>query len=556
LSRISFDLECTNEPTSISWQCLQSSVAGVTDTESFSITPGVTHLQSDCISAEDLDATGIVGTIVMALLCCCKSPRHLVDDRRDRELWPPQLYQGSSRAPSDDGCPTPPIRSVEACSGPRIEPSSTAIFSATPVGPYRGPSDLEDLVVDDSDCEEDQRALGKRASATWDAVRSRLTRHISLESTFKKPPPSLTGHSQEEIERRAELRRLMHKRIQDELLCDDSVAESCTDNKRTSHKSSLNNINQSRGGPRDTIEFIVKSNENPVLCTHRSKVEGKAAESDAERAISQNSQASQAEVPVGDASQVQGQLILDRLCLEGNEGCTTPASRCNHQADQTCFEPAGQPNSASSTRSLIRSVQAKSDSRESQSWDTQSVLAMWLQSQISRSREPSSAKVESIESGVRGKEELEPQFLTDSQTCELSHHRLSVPPHGKSSRSVSVTKHDFLPSAADSHRHAAGCSGAMTFDPRAADENDAEDPRAITLTHSQDLAQSYAVAMAFDRVEDTSSSAYPSVIPSIQTSPMTSQTNMVYSLNDRDLQSMVLMSPPCELIQRSSWVCP
>ncbi|KAF4637336.1 hypothetical protein G7Y89_g757 [Cudoniella acicularis] len=58
----------------------------------------------------------------------------------------------------------------------------------------------------------------KKSSSTLNAVRQKLRKHLSRDSALsKRRSKSSVGTSEEEIERRAELRRIRHKRIQEEL---------------------------------------------------------------------------------------------------------------------------------------------------------------------------------------------------------------------------------------------------------------------------------------------------------------------------------------------------
>ncbi|KAH8685593.1 hypothetical protein BGZ60DRAFT_522880 [Tricladium varicosporioides] len=72
---------------------------------------------------------------------------------------------------------------------------------------------------DKSDTEDEcERIRVKKSSATLDAVRQKLRKHLSRESALsKRRSKSSVGTSEEEVERRAELRRIRHKRIQEEL---------------------------------------------------------------------------------------------------------------------------------------------------------------------------------------------------------------------------------------------------------------------------------------------------------------------------------------------------
>lgn len=74
---------------------------------------------------------------------------------------------------------------------------------------------------DKSDPEsEHHKVISKKASSTFSAVKNRLKKHLSKDSgisTSKRYSRSSVGTTEEEIERRAELRRIRHKRIQEEL---------------------------------------------------------------------------------------------------------------------------------------------------------------------------------------------------------------------------------------------------------------------------------------------------------------------------------------------------
>lgn len=68
---------------------------------------------------------------------------------------------------------------------------------------------------------EHAKTVSKKPSSTLSAVKSRLKKHLSRDSGIVPNPKRLSrasvGTSEEEIERRAELRRIRQKRIQEEL---------------------------------------------------------------------------------------------------------------------------------------------------------------------------------------------------------------------------------------------------------------------------------------------------------------------------------------------------
>lgn len=67
----------------------------------------------------------------------------------------------------------------------------------------------------------------------------------------------------------------------------------------------------------------------------------------------------------------------------------------------------------------------------------------------------------------------------------------------------------------------------------------------VPQSSSDDLAESYAIAMAFSVPQDTGSSNYNSLMPSFQPSPARSQTNL-NKLNLQDLQSLQLSPFNCK----------
>jgi hypothetical protein len=429
-------------------------------------------------------------------------------------------------------------------------PRSDAIVSAVPLEPsYKGPIDLEQLVVDDSDGDEDQVPLGKRASVTWGAVRNRLTRHISLESSLKKEPPSLTGRSREEIERRAELKRLMHKRIQDELSCDESNPKPLADSRKANRKPSSSNLDQPRVGPRDTIEFVVKEKDHRNPSIAESTQKRADVKSGDERVSPDAATLLSPELHAVEHPQGQTNTLSRHERLLGGNGVsrTMGSSHVNHQTTQGSLRLIDESLAQPPAGCLVPGEQEKSDSHDSQSWETHSVLAIWLRSQGIRSREPSFARLEATEADITGpdvsqvpseaRESSHEPFggnvsasvdsIVSEQVKRLAKQQLSdlpkVPGNSPTPKlSTDVGKREPLSNEEDSHQ--------QTF----------------ALSPSQDLAQSYAVAMAFDSGEDASSSVYPSVMPSAQASSLASQANILYNLNNRDLQSVHLTSLPCK----------
>jgi hypothetical protein len=92
-------------------------------------------------------------------------------------------------------------------------------------------AELQAIFEDRSEYDEQGLVLSKMGSSAIKAVKSKMRRHLSLESGLsKRHSRSSVGNSEEEVERRKELRRLRDKRIQEELSNDnyDEDAEAIT----------------------------------------------------------------------------------------------------------------------------------------------------------------------------------------------------------------------------------------------------------------------------------------------------------------------------------------
>lgn len=136
-------------------------------------------------------------------------------------------------------------------------PKSCTVFESVPLTPQQ--------TFDEE--EEDLVAFPKRNSNALEAVKTKLIRHISFERSSDNR--TSVGNSEEEVARRAELRQIRNKRIQDELSSDDGQCVSThTSIRSTKYLSPYIDIGQPGNGPRDAIEFTMDSDsyEPSQLC--------------------------------------------------------------------------------------------------------------------------------------------------------------------------------------------------------------------------------------------------------------------------------------------------
>jgi len=193
--------------------------------------------------------------MMMSVFCCCKRPQS-----------PSSRPEYDTRLPA----PPPPAKLVTSLAtptlivAPPIEISSTNISSTVPpVHLLPGPSgvavehpDPSELVDDDSDGDGDMSQRSRTKSlGTLSFVKTRLRRHLSTNSMHRRCRTSI-GQSEEEVARRAELRRLMHRRIQEELQHEDTSI-SMSERRSAARYSVPYNEELPGGGPRDKVEFSV-----------------------------------------------------------------------------------------------------------------------------------------------------------------------------------------------------------------------------------------------------------------------------------------------------------
>ncbi|KAK1761193.1 hypothetical protein QBC47DRAFT_397166 [Echria macrotheca] len=194
----------------------------------------------------------------MPVICCCRIPRF----PKPRSLLAKDAIRSASTP--RDRPPGPltlnPVTPASTEFASVRYPSPSSVNSSIPTG--IAPMDaveLGQLVVEDSDTDDDieNRTPRSKSPGTLQLVRARVRRHLSQDSLPRRKSRSAVGSSRTEIERRAELKRLMHKRIQEELRSEESPDTTGSD-----ITSSIPQPIQSMdllpgGGPRDNIEFQV-----------------------------------------------------------------------------------------------------------------------------------------------------------------------------------------------------------------------------------------------------------------------------------------------------------
>ncbi|TPX09999.1 uncharacterized protein E0L32_008846 [Thyridium curvatum] len=190
----------------------------------------------------------------MSWLCCCQ---------RRPQSRPRTLVEIHSSP-----CATPSVKLDHVISFPGDAPFPTCTPKTSSVTPIPGapsePQEVEELIVDESDDEHGaQFHLSRpKSTSTLEFVKTKIQRHLSVDS-IRGPSLQTTAYGPETAARRAELRRLMHKRIWDELQSEDhSKAQEEQD---AGPDASLSQRDLLPGGPRDMVEFsILELVEDPT----------------------------------------------------------------------------------------------------------------------------------------------------------------------------------------------------------------------------------------------------------------------------------------------------
>ncbi|KAL2024117.1 hypothetical protein VTK56DRAFT_9897 [Thermocarpiscus australiensis] len=206
----------------------------------------------------------------MGLFCCFTAPRQAkarLSETRDKVALPPLPPPARLHRPRT---PLNPVHPVSAGTSPTELLSLQAYRAA--IAPVEAP-DLGELVVEDSDGDHELGSQNENTS-TLRRVKTRMRGHPPRGTPPRRKSGSSVGSSPAEIERRAELRRLMHKRIQEELRNDER------------HGASQSDISSGRrqpespvaasfpgGGPRNNIEFHIGSATQDTLCASGSRPE-------------------------------------------------------------------------------------------------------------------------------------------------------------------------------------------------------------------------------------------------------------------------------------------
>ncbi|KAL6908965.1 hypothetical protein GGI43DRAFT_429683 [Trichoderma evansii] len=382
--------------------------------------------------------------------------------------------------------------------------------------PPENPTEFEQEMGDDSDGDGGANNTLTKASSTNSAlnvVRTKLICHMSNENETNRRSRVSAGHSQEEVARRAELRRFRHQRIQEELNNEDNKAESSnTSHRSTSYLSPLIDAGQPRIGPRDTIEFTVADGLHPRAA------QALLPQDDIEFIDTPKSE-------VGSITQEEGRgikypSILEVLNAEDRE--QAPPLRPPSTHSNRSQKIAGCSYNSPRLDRVLGTDNEFNIRHGAHAWEEQSTLSIWLAAQGMRSRS----------SSIPADNESNDKSAKD-QAC--SHH--------ESFGAIDSAADAPLPIHCSGSKEMGSQDRGGSYESASFASNNSNN-RAIggtdtILPKRSPLSGFNILDTATTKPADNSSSNYPSVLPSFQPSPNRSQPDF-YHLSAEDLESLEL----------------
>lgn len=467
----------------------------------------------------------------MAGFCCCLPP-----SRGPSLQSPPGPIEDTTERPLEPPCSRNSIRSQSEIQPRQIQPQIASGNSCSGIPIALGvPTELDELVVDDSESECNQARLARKTSSVLDVIRTRLIRQSPSERETIQRPRIFPGNSENEVARRAELRRLRQQRIQEELdgasnQEDQSIASSHRNTPCFSSLTSLTN----HGGPRDTIEFLVldKNMSSPV--EHSTKTSFKSSDTFNGR------KTAPLQSPSYDS-------LLPSANFQQAPNNNNRMGQCEDQNDKVIPQVPCLTNSPTSPQlDLALPSYQISNRAEQSSEDYQSALNTWLMAQkLSSSESPgiSTDDSDGKEFTMPMHSSPSPEHQKDNVLEDLSAD-LSVIIKNLSDDRISKESDKMSTISEISLRKTAGAASNVDIEEQG--QANYKDIPVLEKSSSQDLAESYAAALAFNSQLDNGSSNYNSVRPSFQPSPVRSYINL-HHLDPQELNSVTWIPFRCEL---------
>ncbi|KAF9777582.1 hypothetical protein IL306_004380 [Fusarium sp. DS 682] len=391
---------------------------------------------------------------------------------------------------------------------------------------------------DDSNSDQDRAQATKKHNTAFDNVRNKLIGSISHSSNNDHPSHVSVGNSEEEIARRAELKRIMHQRIQNELKSDES--DDHIENKPTNGlpcMASVADLTLPNSGPRDAIEFGMSKS---------SSRNGKSAQLDSDQVdqdTPRDSQVSQqAAIRSKSGSSQESELIDGRNYWRKDAAPSSPSVTClprhvslSEDAGLAHSQKSFQLSNGAGRLDRVLGPDSSFNSRHASSGDGHSVLGVWLIAQGLRSRDNSTLFLDE-------EDELEPTEVTKLTNYNTSLSRGEKEEQAQEPQETSANENLEVPQEPTMINP----SDTVETNPRFS--FNAQHDRHKISSLSGELPWGPTVTALLNSFTDHTSSSDPSKSPP---SPMRSQQNL-YKLDPKDLESMELSPFKCKAKSEST----
>ncbi|UZP42650.1 hypothetical protein NXS19_010466 [Fusarium pseudograminearum] len=355
-----------------------------------------------------------------------------------------------------------------------------------------------------------------KPGTAFGAVRKKLIRSISHNNSSDQPSRISVGNSEEEVARRAELRRIMRLRIRDQLESDE--AEDQLESKPTVsilRVASSADSSPPVSGPRDAIEFGVNnsssSNGQPARLDQERRDYGPPEDFGGPRKGSnalERASSEQLDV-VGRNDDSSEDAAIQRPSPIHPSTRISLADDLGLSSSQKSF----QLSNSSGRLHRILGPDSSFNNRQASSGDGQSALGVWLIAQGLRSRDNSAIFFDEDE---------------DAQTRNAN---------GKAAYSSPVVGTQATPETRDCHQQgSAFINPPRKLDPQCQLESSIQNDFDDNLAFSGEIPWGSTVRALLNSFTDNTSSSDPSKSPP---SPVRSKNNL-YKLDLKDLESMEL----------------
>ncbi|KAF5553884.1 hypothetical protein FPHYL_8564 [Fusarium phyllophilum] len=364
---------------------------------------------------------------------------------------------------------------------------------------------------DDSDSDQDRAQPTKKSSTAFDTVRNKLIRSISHSNNGDHPSHVSVGNSEEEIARRAELKRIMHQRIQDELKSDESddQIESKPTNSIRCLASAVD-VTLPNSGPRDAIEFSVNKS---------SSRNGHSTQLDSDQADQDTHQDSRKSESINGADDWRQDDVHQRLSPSYPKRHVS----ASEDGDFTHSQKSFQLSNGTGRLDRILGPDSSFNSRNASSGDGHSALGVWLIAQGLRSRDNSTLFLDE-------EDELEPTEDTKLTDYNTSLVKRTLGDHVQETRDTPANGNPIVP------HESTIIDIPDTGETYPRSNFKAKNNRYEISSLSGELPWGPTVTALLNSFTDHMPSSDP---PKSQPSPRRSQQNL-YKLDPKDLDSMEL----------------